>query len=602
MGSGVAPFEIVHERQTVDPKFGNERAGVVSPLKLLVENVVLNEDVGHHSRISSREDDANKSNLLFFDGLPPSKTEDKEESVMELTESYSCRVSLEHSQVSDLELGPMLKENSKDIKYEEDAMQVVSYSRVLEEDIGLEVAPFEIVNGSKIHDSKSNGVGAVSPVNLLVANVGLTEDFGDQDTSLTLHHHSRFPSGDSEDFGDQDTSLSLEHHSRFPSKEDDANKSNLFFSECLHFSESEDKQELVTKLTEASTLEVGLEHSQVSNLELRPILEENLEDIKFEEDAMKVVSYSRVLEEDMGLEVAPLEIVHESKIHEPKSNNGGASAVSPLNFLVENDRLVEDFGNQDTSLPLDHHSEFPLGEDGANKSNLLFSDGLPPSETEDKHELVTKLIEASNLGVGLEHSQVNNLELRLILEENVEDIKFKEVVSYSRVLEKDMGLEEASVEIVHGRKIQDPASSNIRSGEVSPYVDLLAKEVGLNKDFSDQDTSLVLDPDLRFSSTEDDANRSNRLFSVGLSSSELEDKQLLVMQLTEANAFGVGLEHSQVSNLELRPILGENMEDFKLEEEHVNLLKSTSSMPEEPNVGLFSCGQDSSFQNNTKEP
>ncbi|KAH0452157.1 hypothetical protein IEQ34_019456 [Dendrobium chrysotoxum] len=147
---------------------------------------------------------------------------------------------------------------------------------------------FNVVHESKLQDSRSDTGETVtfsSYMNLLdeniLASMGISET---REQDFNVNSSPRI----SEGFGDLATSLKIDHSSSLSSAEADY-EPRLAFSAGFPPSEVMEKHQSMEKFEMQASFGTYLEQSLVSNLELGPILEENSEDLKVEEDHMSLV-------------------------------------------------------------------------------------------------------------------------------------------------------------------------------------------------------------------------------------------------------------------------------------------------------------------------
>ncbi|KAL0907625.1 hypothetical protein M5K25_022044 [Dendrobium thyrsiflorum] len=218
----------------------------------------------------------------------------------------------------------------------------------------------------------------------------------------------------------------------------------------------------------------------------------------------------------------------------------------------------------------------------------------------------------------------------ILLSSGTEDIHSISTVE-SHVQEdamESMTTEMIEFKVVHESKLQDSRSDTGETVTFSSYMNLLDENIlasmgisetreqdfnensspRISEGFSDLATSLEIDHSSSLSSAEADYEP-RVAFSAGFPPSEVKEKRQSMEKFEMQASFGTYLEQSLVSNLELGPILEENSEDFKVEEEHMSLVQTNTTSAstglhilEGSDVTLSSVGQEVvSLYNQSKE-
>ncbi|PKU59837.1 hypothetical protein MA16_Dca026298 [Dendrobium catenatum] len=193
---------------------------------------------------------------------------------------------------------------------------------------------------------------------------------------------------------------------------------------------------------------------------------------------------------------------------------------------------------------------------------------------------------------------------------------------------ESMTTEMIEFKVVQERELQDSRSDTGETVTFSSYMNLLDENIlasmgisetreqdfnensspRISEGFGDLATSLEIDHSSSLSSAE--ADYEPRLaFSAGFPPSEVMEKHQSMEKFEMQASFGTYLEQSLVSNLELGPIIEENSEDFKVEEEHMSLVQTNTASAstglhilEGSDVTLSSVGQEVvSLCNQSKE-
>ncbi|KAK8967413.1 hypothetical protein KSP40_PGU009808 [Platanthera guangdongensis] len=185
-------------------------------------------------------------------------------------------------------------------------------------------------------------------------------------------------------------------------------------------------------------------------------------------------------------------------------------------------------------------------------------------------------------------------------------------VSHERAFGQGMTSELMEFEVVHGSKLPDSTSSNGEQVTFTSNINLLDEDMFQSKrvseaggeDFMENRSPAYEDLDHSSGFTSRKAESNFAFYNV-FPPSNVEEQHQSLEKLT---SFGILLEESQISNLELGPILEENLEDFMVEEEQVDFLKATvtpSTGPrilDDPNICKFSVGEKAvSLHNQSKE-
>ncbi|XP_020578186.1 uncharacterized protein LOC110023218 [Phalaenopsis equestris] len=171
----------------------------------------------------------------------------------------------------------------------------------------------------------------------------------------------------------------------------------------------------------------------------------------------------------------------------------------------------------------------------------------------------------------------------------------------ANAFEESMAFEVIESMVFEGSAKQNSTSNNGETVEFSTYMNLLDENISVSKeideDFADQAALLRRVP---FSSPSSvDAANEPRLAFFGCSPPIEGEEKLQSMDFDKKTSFGTHLEEFRVNNSELEPILEENSEDFKFEEERMSLFQTNTTLacsglqkPDRSDVDLSNVGQE----------
>ncbi|KAI0493688.1 hypothetical protein KFK09_023811 [Dendrobium nobile] len=327
------------------------------------------------------------------------------------------------------------------------------------------------------------------------------------------------------------------------------------------------------------------------------IVKKNIEDIQFGEnhevlegkhDDLTLFSSSESIEKSLDISLDEVLETHEqiTRVSKASSESMQSSNASASHLIYETRRVDI---NQ-AAVPIYDSSPSGSGNFLANIS--VPDDNLLYSGREDIHSIST--VESHVQEDAMESMTTEMIEFKVVQERKLQDSRSDtgETVtfsSYMNLLDENI-LASMGISETREQDFNENSSPRISEG------------------FGDLATSLEIDHSSSLSSAE--ADYEPRLaFSAGFPLSEVMEKHQSMEKFEMQASFGTYLEQSLVSNLELGPILEENSEDFKVEEEHMSLVQTNTTSAstglhilEGSDVTLSSVGQEVvSLCNQSKE-